>query len=103
MEEHAVAAHFADRLSTATAVRPRLTGPNYRGQHRTASPPDGIQPGSLLFEPGSNVPSSVIRLIDSSTALVRHVGSADDHPVQLSSLQPLGARVRVAADFNDSH
>jgi hypothetical protein len=97
-----MAAHLADELVAMTSVRPRLAGPNYCGHHR-AAPSRVIQPGSLLLEPGSKVPSSVIRLIDVSTALVRHVGAADDHPVQLSVLQPLGARVRVAADFGNAY
>jgi hypothetical protein len=98
-----MAAHLAHQPLSTTSARPRLSGPNYCGHHRAAAAPHAVQPGSLLFEPGSNVPSSVIRLIDISTALVRHVGSADDHAVELSVLQPYGPRVRVAADFDDSH
>ena len=61
-------------------------------------------PGSLVHEPGSAVPSSVIRHIDSMTVLVRHVDTQDDHPVPLTALTAFadGRRVMVGADFGDS-
>jgi hypothetical protein len=94
-------AHLMTEPVAFRDARPRLAGPNYRGLHRAASFQHVPQPGALVLEPGSRVFSSVIRLIDAQTALVRHVGSSDDHPVALSGLQPAGAHVRIGADFGD--
>ena len=91
----------AHLLETPLA-RPHVAGPDYRGRHRGVS--RAVAPGSLVNEPGSQVPSSVIRHVDPVTVLVRHVGTQDDHPVPLADLTAFadGRRVVVAADFGDS-
>ena len=73
------------------AQRPRLAGANYRGTHRAASFEQLPQPGALVLEPESRDLSSVIRLVDARTALVRHIGSFDDHPIALTLLRPASA------------
>jgi len=93
-------AHLMAPTAVCSETRPRLAGPNYRGLHR-APVQRLIQPGSLVLEPGSRSFSSVIRLIDGHTALVRSVGSFDDHSVALSALRPAGAEIRIGADFGD--
>ena len=100
-----VAAHLLAEAQALGTPRVRLSGPNYRGVHRSAASYPQVVPGALVVEPGSRVPSSVIRQIDAGTALVRHVGTCDDHPVSLTDLQPFadGLRVRVGADFGSSH
>ena len=100
-----MAAHLLAEVDPRFAPRVRLSGPNYRGQHRSAVQRIIGQPGALVLEPSSDVPSSVIVQIDAVTALVRHVGTCDDHPVPLAALRPFadGARVRVGADFGSSH
>jgi len=82
--------------------RPHVAGPDYRGRHRGAG--RSVTPGSLVHEPGSRVPSSVIRHVDPVTVLVRHVGTQDDHPAKLRDLTAFadGRRVMVGADFGDS-
>jgi hypothetical protein len=82
-----------------------MAGPNYHGLHRRAVPARVGVPGTLVLEPGSQVPSSVIALIDLRRALVRHVGTCDDHAVELEQLRPFadGRRVRIGADHGDSH
>lgn len=97
-----MSAHLAAEAAVLASPRPRLSGPNYCGLHRAPSSGRMAQPGALVLEPGSHVLSSVIRLVDAETALVRHVGSFDDHPVALSRLRPAGAQVRVGADFGDA-
>jgi hypothetical protein len=99
-----MAAHLLAEADPRMAPRVRLTGPNYRGQHRSAVQRLVGQPGALVLEPASDVPSSVIIQIDAVTALVRHVGTCDDHAVPLAALRPFadGFRVRVGADFGDS-
>ena len=100
-----MAAHLLAEAEALAAPRVRLAGPHYRGAHRSAAYYPLITPGALVIEPSSRVPSSVIRQIDASTALVRHVGTTDDHPVPVADLQPFadGLRVRVGADFGSSH
>jgi hypothetical protein len=99
-----MAAHMLAEVDPSFAPRVRLSGPNYRGHHRSAIQRLVGEPGALVLEPASDVPSSVIVQIDAVTALVRHVGTCDDHPVLLAALRPFadGARVRVGADFGDS-
>jgi hypothetical protein len=82
--------------------RQRVPGPDYRGSHRGAE--RVFVPGSLVHEPGSAVPSSVIRHLDRMTVLVRHVDTQDDHPVPLRDLTAFadGRRVTVGSDFGDS-
>ena len=82
--------------------RPHVAGPDYRGRHRGAG--RSVAPGSLVNEPGSTVPSSVIRHVDPVTVLVRHIGTQDDHPVPLRNLTAFadGRSVMVGADFGDS-
>jgi hypothetical protein len=50
-----------------------------------------------VLEPDGPTPSSVVRQIDAVTALVRHVGTCDDHPVRIDELTAFadGVRVRV--------
>jgi len=99
-----MAAHLMNEADLFTAPRVRLSGPNYHGQHRSAVAQQVGQPGTLVLEPASQVPSSVIGQIDAVTALVRHVGTCDDHAVRLADLQPFadGNRVRVGKDFGSS-
>ena len=82
--------------------RQRSASPDYRGSHRGHE--RTFVPGSLVHEPGSAVPSSVIRHLDPVTVLVRHVDTQDDHPVPLAALTAFadGRRVMVGADFGDS-
>jgi hypothetical protein len=84
------------------APRPRITGPNYRGRHRRPARDFQPQPGALVIEPGSASYSSIIRLLDSNNALVRHVGRCDDHTVATSDLRAAGSQVRCGVDFGDS-
>lgn len=79
-----------------------LMGPNYQGRHRSPGQPILSQAGALVLEPGAIVPSSVIRQVDATRALVRHVGTCDDHLAVLDDLRPFadGARVRVGYDFS---
>jgi hypothetical protein len=81
---------------------PRQRVADYRGSHRGAH--RTFVPGSLVHEPGSAVPSSVIRKLDAMTVLVRHVDTQDDHQVPLATLTAFadGRRVMVGADFGDS-
>jgi hypothetical protein len=96
-----MSAHLMTDAARFSDVRPRLAGPNYRGLHRAASAQQLVQPGALVLEPASQNFSSVMRLIDADTALVRHVGTFDDHPVALAALRPAGSRVRIGTDFGD--
>ena len=82
--------------------RPHVAGPDYRGRHRGAG--RSVAPGSLVNEPGSAVPSSVIRHVDPVTVLVRHVGTQDDHPMSLRDLTAFadGRRVLLGTDSGDS-
>jgi hypothetical protein len=79
-----------------------LLGANYVGRHRRPHNPPLSQAGALVLEPGATSPSSVIRQIDPSRALVRHVGTCDDHLVAIDDLRPFvdGRRVRVGYDFS---
>ena len=99
-----MAAHLLAEDEVFSSPRVRLAGVNYRGHHRAAPRPGTWEPGSLVHEPASQVPSSIIIQIDAQTALVRHVGTCDDHPVAIADLRPFadGARVRVGSDFGDS-
>ena len=99
-----MAAHLLPEDEALRAPRVRLAGANYRGLHRSAVRRGVWEPGSLVLEPASQVPSSVIVQVDASTAVVRHVGTCDDHPVALADLRPFadGARVRVGSDYGDS-
>ena len=99
-----MAAHLLTAEELFSSPRVRLAGANYRGLHRSAARRGLWEAGALVLEPSSSVPSSVIQQIDSVTALVRHVGTCDDHPVALADLRPFadGARVRVGSDFGDS-
>jgi hypothetical protein len=91
--------------SVSTPSRAALSGLNYRGRHRSPHYQSICAPGALVLEPTGPTPSSVIRQIDAVTALVRHVGTCDDHPVKIRDLVPFadGARIRVGADFSASH
>jgi len=99
-----MAAHLMNEAELYTAPRVRLSGPNYRGQHRSAVCQQVGEPGTLVLEPARQVASSVIGQIDAVTALVRHVGTCDDHAVALADLRPFadGNRVRVGVDFGSS-
>jgi hypothetical protein len=81
-----------------TGSRMTLSGLNYQGRHRSPHFASICRPGSLVLEPDGPTPSSVIRQIDAVTALVRHVGTCDDHPVRIDELTAFaeGVRVRVA-------
>jgi hypothetical protein len=59
-------------------------------------------PGALVLEVGSSRFSSIIRLVGTESAVVRHVGGCDDHTVALASLQGLSTKVLVGGDANDS-
>ena len=100
-----MAAHLLADADPSVSPRVRLAGYNYCGLHRSAVHPGVGVPGALVLEPGSRVPSSVIAHIDGDRALVRHVGSCDDHPIRLDSLRPFadGRQVRIGADHGDSH
>jgi hypothetical protein len=82
--------------------RQRVASPHVRRSHGGAE--RAFVPGSLVHEPGSVVPSSLIRYLDPLTVLVRHVDTQDDHPVPLATLTAFadGRRVMVGADFGDS-
>ena len=77
--------------------RMTLSGLNYQGRHRSPHFASICRPGSLVLEPDGPTPSSVVRQIDAVTALVRHVGTCDDHPVRIDELTAFadGVRVRV--------
>jgi hypothetical protein len=98
-----MAAHLLtdDRLDETGEVL-HLSGANYRGRHRSASHQATCQPGALVLEPGAGTPSSVIRLVDAARALVRHVGTCDDHVVAIDVLTPFadGRRVRIGCDYS---
>ena len=85
-----------------TGSRMALSGLNYQGRHRSPHFQSICRPGSLVLEPDGPIPSSVIRQIDAVTALVRHVGTCDDHPVRIDALTAFadGERVRVGRDFS---
>jgi hypothetical protein len=95
-------AHLITETSDPSCLRPRVSGANYCGRHRAASGAGHHRPGALVIEPGSPTFSSIVRLVDAETAVVRHVGGFDDHTVALRTLQALSARIRVGADFSDS-
>jgi hypothetical protein len=100
-----MAAHLLADTEASTTPRVRMTGPNYHGLHRRPVPAGVGVPGTLVLEPGSQIPSSVIALIDVRRALVRHVSTCDDHVVLLDSLRPFadGYQVRIGADHGNSH
>jgi hypothetical protein len=87
-----------------TGSRMTLSGLNYQGRHRSPHFLSICRPGSLVLEPDGPTPCSVIRQIDAVTALVRHVGTCDDHPARIEDLTPFadGARVRLGRDFSAS-
>jgi hypothetical protein len=80
-----------------TGSRLTLSGLNYQGRHRSPHFASICRPGTLVLEPDGPTPCSVIRQIDAVSALVRHVGTCDDHPVRIDQLTPFadGERVRV--------
>ena len=80
----------------------RTAKPDHCSGHR--EPNWTLVPGTLVHEPGSALPSSVIRHLDPLTVLVRHVDTQDDHPVPLAALTAFadGRRVMIGADFGDS-
>src|SRR3954452_19962542 len=63
-ELSSMAAHLMNEAELFTAPRVRLSGPNYRGQHRSAVCQQVGEPGTLVLEPASHVASSVIVQID---------------------------------------
>jgi hypothetical protein len=94
--------HLIAQADTSTPPRVRLSGPNYRGLHRSGPAQLG-QPGAFVVEAASSVPSSVIAQIDESRVLVRHVGTCDDHAVRFADLRAFadGQRTGVGAVFAD--
>jgi hypothetical protein len=78
-------------MSVSTSGRAALSGHNYQGRHRSPHYTSICRPGALVVEPSGPSPSSVIRQIDAVTALVRHVGTCDDHPVRIRELLPFAA------------
>ena len=60
-------------------------------------------PGTLVLELDSCIPSTVVGGIDDRRMIVRHVGTADDHVVPLDSLRLFadGHRVRAGVDFGE--
>jgi hypothetical protein len=85
-------------------VTVHLLGANYQGRHRSAHHRPLCQPGALVLERDTTLPSSVIRQVDDTRALVRHVGTCDDHVVAIADLVPFadGARVRIGYDFSSA-
>jgi hypothetical protein len=79
-----------------------LLGANYQGRHRSAHHRPLCQPGALVLEANTTMPSSVIRQVDATRALVRHIGTCDDHLVAIADLAPFadGERVRIGYDFS---
>jgi hypothetical protein len=73
-------------VTRGSGRRATLSGLNYQGRHRSPHYADLCRPGALVLEPGAPTPSSVIRQIDAVTALVRHVGTCDDHPTPIRDL-----------------
>lgn len=61
-------------------------------------------PGTLVLEPDSWIPSTVVGGIDDRRVTVRHVGTADDHVVPMDSLRLFadGHRVRAGVDFGEA-
>jgi hypothetical protein len=85
-----------------TAIRRRPPNADYPGRHRSARNKDLCRPGTLVVELNSRCPSSVIGQVDATNALVRHVGTCDDHVTSIADLVPFadGVRVRLGADFS---
>ena len=81
----------------AAATRAALSGLNYQGRHRSPRYQSLCTPGALVLEPDGPTPSSVIRQVDAVTALVRHVGTCDDHPVRIADLVPFAEAARDGA------
>ena len=80
---------------SSTPPRAALSGLNYRGRHRSPHYASLCSPGAMVVEPSGPVPSSVIRQIDAVTALVRHVGTCDDHPVKIGDLRPFAVTAQA--------
>ena len=83
-----------------TTARAALSGLNYQGRHRSPHYADVCRPGALVVEPGAPTPSSVIRQIDAVTALVRHVGTCDDHPARIRDLVPFAVAATAGAGWS---
>src|SRR4051794_34517646 len=103
-ELRTMAAHLMNEADLFTAPRVRLSGPNYRGQHRSAVYQQVGQPGTLVLEPASQVPSRVIGQIAAVPAVVRPVGPWDAHAVAFSALHPSpdATRARGGPAFGSS-
>ena len=76
----------------APRTRVRVSGESYRGRHRAPRFHDICQPGTLVWEPDESTPSSVMRQVNCSTVLVRHVGTCDDHLAPIEDLVPFADR-----------
>jgi hypothetical protein len=93
--------HLLDDVPLDLTARRHPPNPNYAARHRSPRQHDLCQPGTLVIELNSRLPSSIIRQVNATTALVRHVGTCDDHVTRLADLIPFadGVRVRLGADF----
>jgi hypothetical protein len=84
-------------LPDVTGSRVTLSGPNYQGRHRSPRFTSICRPGSLVLEQDGLTPCTVVRQIDAVTALVRHVGTCDDHPARIDDLTPFADGMRATA------
>jgi hypothetical protein len=79
-------------------ARVSVRGENYQGRHRAPRFHDICRPGTLVWEQDESTPSSVMRQVNCSTVLVRHVGTCDDHLAPIDDLVPFAdgaARVEM--------
>jgi len=92
-------------LYTDDAPRPRsrvnVSGENYQGRHRAPRFHDISQPGKLVWEQDGSAPSSVMRQVNCSMVLVRHIGTCDDHLVKIDDLVPFADGAAVEGSRSD--
>lgn len=74
-----MATHLATEAEDRAHPRVRLAGAGYQGTHRSAAFRQYLNTGALVFESDSSVPSIIIALVDDQNAVVRHIGTCDDH------------------------
>jgi hypothetical protein len=77
------------------------SGYGYQGRHRSPHFTDVCRPGSLVLEAAGSAPSTVVRQIDAVTALVRHVGTCDDHPAAIRDLVPFAEAAQRSGPVED--
>jgi hypothetical protein len=68
-----------------------LAGAGYHGTHRSAALWQYLNTGALVFEPDSSVPSIIIAMVDDHNAVVRHIGTCDDHRATVYELRAFTA------------